>query len=434
MSYFKKEKGFNQSPMNILIVGNGGREHAIAESVIKSKHTKKLYIAPGNPGISKIGKCIDIQINDIKKICNFAKETFIDLVIIGPEIPLVLGLKDELSKMSIKAFGPSADAAKLEGSKTFSRNFCKRYNIPQPKFKYFTDICLAYDEIERLKGFCVVKADGLAAGKGVSVCDNVNSAKLACDEILKDKKFGESGKKLLIEERIEGQEASLFVVSDGDNYQLVGTAQDHKRAFDGNKGPNTGGMGAISPAPNLNTKLTQEILNKIISPTIKGMKEENRPYEGILYAGIMLTRDGPKLIEYNCRFGDPEAQVLLPLLETDIIEIILKSINKKIKNFNVHIKKKNVINVVLATRGYPGKFKKNIKLPDLNPPENQEILKIFHAGTSLNQKKELVATGGRVLSITAISKTISDCRKRAYDQLKKINWSRGFYRKDIGKS
>ena len=338
--------------MNILIVGNGGREHAIAESVIKSKFTTKLFVSPGNPGISKFGECVDIGIDDIKKICTFAKKKLIDLVIIGPEVPLVLGLKDELSKIGISAFGPSASAARLEGSKSFSRIFCRRYNIPQPKFKYFTDPLLAYKEIEKLEGFCVVKADGLAAGKGVSVCDTIDSAKLACDEILKNKKFGDSGKKLLIEERIEGQEASLFVISDGNNFQLVGTAQDHKRAFDGNKGPNTGGMGAISPAPNLDDKLTKKILNKIISPTIKGMKEENIPYEGILYAGIMITKDGPKLIEFNCRFGDPEAQVLLPLLETDIIEIILKAIKKDLKNVTVKIKKKRAITVVLASKGY----------------------------------------------------------------------------------
>ena len=418
--------------MNILIVGSGGREHAIAVSVIKSKLTKKLFIAPGNPGISKIGECVDIAVDNIEKICEFAKKVKIDLVIIGPELPLVLGLKDKLAKIGINAFGPTAKASMLEGSKTFSRNFCKKYNIPQPKFNYFTDVFSAYKEIEKLNGYCVVKADGLAAGKGVSVCDTVDSAKLACDKILKYKKFGESGKKILIEERIQGQEASLFVVSDGNNFKLIGTAQDYKRAFDGDRGPNTGGMGAISPAPTLNSKLIDKILKKIISPTINGMKKEKKPYEGILYAGIMLTKEGPKLIEYNCRFGDPEAQVLLPLLKTDLVELILKTMNSDLKNLNLNIRNKKAITIVLASNGYPEKFEKNVKLPSLDLINDNDSIKIFHAGTNFGSNKELIATGGRVLSVTSISETISDCKKKAYKELKKINWTGGFYRTDIG--
>ena len=419
--------------MIILLIGSGGREHAIARAIKKSPHTSKLFISPGNPGMKELGECKNIPVDDIDALCNLAKSIEANLVVIGPEVPLVKGLKNKLNQIGIKAFGPTAEAAMLEGSKTFSRNFCKKYNIPQPTYNYFTNFELALDEVEKLNGYCVVKADGLAAGKGVVVCDNKEQAKKACEEMLNYKKFGQSSSKILIEERISGSEASIFVVSDGYDFKLIGTAQDHKRAFDNDYGPNTGGMGAISPAPTLNDKLLKNIIKDIVKPTIKGMSLENKIYEGILYIGVMITKDGPKLIEYNCRFGDPEAQVILPLLDTDILEIMLMSIDKNLKNVSIKIKNKQAITVVLANNGYPNKFEKNKILPNISSIENDEDIIVFHAGTSLNTKNELIATGGRVLCITSISDTIKNCRIKAYTALEEINWSQGFYRKDIGK-
>ena len=419
--------------MIILLVGSGGREHAIARALKYSPLISKLFITPGNPGMQKLGECKNIPVNDVDAICDLAKTIEANLVVIGPEVPLVKGLKNKLSQIGIKAFGPTAEAAMLEGSKTFSRNFCKKYNIPQPKFNYFTDIKLAFGEVEKFNGYCVVKADGLAAGKGVIVCNNKKEAQLACEEMLHNKKFGQSSSKILIEERISGKEASIFVVSDGHNFKLIGTAQDHKRAFDNDRGPNTGGMGAVSPAPSLNEKVLQKIIVDIVEPTIIGMYLENKNSEGILYIGVMITDDGPKLIEYNCRFGDPEAQAILPLLDTDILEIMIKSIDKDLKNCSIKLKNKKSITVVIANKGYPNKFEKNKILPNISSFDNDDDIIIFHAGTSLNNNSELIATGGRVLCITSISDTIESCRKKAYTTIDKINWSEGFYRKDIGK-
>ncbi len=419
--------------MIILLVGSGGREHAIARAIKNSPLTSKLFITPGNPGMKKLGKCKNIPVDDIEALCNLAKSIEANLVVIGPEVPLVKGLKNKLNDFGIKAFGPTAEAAMLEGSKAFSRNFCKKYNIPQPKFNYFTDIELALNEVEKLNGYCVVKADGLAAGKGVVVCDDKEQAQRACEEMLNNKKFGQSSSKILIEERISGKEASIFVVSDGHNFKLIGTAQDHKRAFDNDHGPNTGGMGAVSPAPTLNGKILQKIIKDIVKPTISGMSLDNKIYEGILYIGVMITNHGPKLIEYNCRFGDPEAQVILPLLDTDILEIMIQSIDKNLKNFPIKFKNKKSITVVLANKGYPNEFKKNRTLPDISSLDNNDDIIIFHAGTGLNNENELIATGGRVLCITSISDSIENCRKKAYNTIDKINWSEGFYRKDIGK-
>ena len=418
--------------MNILVVGGGGREHAISLSLHQSPLTKRLVVAPGNPGIADFAECIPIQPEDLQGQCKLAKKINADIVFIGPEIPLVLGLKDKLNEIGIQAFGPSAKAAQLEGSKIFSRKFCKRHNIPQPRFKYCTDIKTAIKEIELLNGYCVVKADGLAAGKGVIVCDNTKQAIKAAKNILEKKIFGSAGNVILIEERITGVEASLFAISDGSNAVLLGTAQDHKRAFDNDTGPNTGGMGAISPAPSLNKKLTNKIMEKIIYPTIQGMKAENMEYEGILYAGIMITKNGPKVIEFNCRFGDPESQAIIPLLKTDLVEIFKRTNEKKLLEFNVELIKQNAITVVIASKGYPGNFKKNQILPTLNNLKKTKDLTIYHSGTSINDKDELINSGGRVFSITAIGKNIEICRNIAYSGVDLINWKKGFYRTDIG--
>jgi len=419
--------------MNILVVGGGGREHAIAKSLSKSPLTTKLVVAPGNPGIETFAECIPIAADDISGQCKLARDIKADFVFIGPEIPLVLGLKDELLKLGISAFGPSKKAAQLEGSKTFSRNFCKRHNIPQPEFKYCTDIDSAKKQIELLNGYCVVKADGLAAGKGVVVCDTFDQAIIASKEMLEKNKFGDAGKSILIEERINGIEASVFAVSDGNNAVLIGTAQDHKRAYDNDEGPNTGGMGAISPAPALDQDLNKEIFNNIITPTINGMKLEGNPYEGILYAGVMITNKGPKVIEFNCRFGDPETQVVLPRLNTDLVSIVQKTIKKNLKEMSIDFIPQNAITVVIASKGYPGEFEKGVLLPPLKNFDNEIDISVFHSGTSKDKNDNLVSNGGRVLSITSIGVNVKDCRQKAYNIVEALNWDKGFYRRDIGK-
>ena len=419
--------------MNILVVGGGGREHAIATSLSKSPLTTRLVVAPGNPGIETFAECYPIAADDIPGQCKLARDIEADFVFIGPEIPLVLGLKDELLKLGINAFGPSKKAAQLEGSKIFSRNFCKKYNIPQPEFKYCTDIETAKKQIELLNGYCVVKADGLAAGKGVVVCDAVDQAIIAATEMLEKNKFGDAGKLILIEERINGIEASVFAVSDGNDAVLIGTAQDHKRAYDNDEGPNTGGMGAISPAPALDQKLNKEIFNNIITPTINGMKLEGCPYEGILYAGVMITDKGPKVIEFNCRFGDPETQVVLPRLNTDLVSIVQKTIKKNIKDITIDFIPQSAITVVIASKGYPGEFKKEVLLPSLKNFNDKTDISVFHSGTSKDKNGNIVSNGGRVLSITSVGANVQDCRQRAYGIVEAINWEQGFYRKDIGK-
>ena len=419
--------------MNILVVGGGGREHAIAHSLSKSPLTKKLVVAPGNPGIKKFASCYPISAEDIDGQCKLAKDINADIVFIGPEIPLVAGLKNKLSEIGINAFGPSKEAAQLEGSKTFSRNFCKRYNIPQPSFKYCNNLKTAKEQIELLNGYCVVKADGLAAGKGVVVCNTVKEAIEASTQMLEENKFGDAGKSILIEERIAGIEASVFAVSDGKTAVLLGTAQDHKRAYDNDKGPNTGGMGAISPAPALNEKLNNNIFHNIIMPTINGMRSDGTPYEGILYAGVMLTDEGPKVIEFNCRFGDPETQVILPRLNTDLVEIIHNTVTKNLENTSIDLVENTAITVVIASKGYPGTFKKGIELPSFHGLDKKDDILIFHSGTAKNDNENLISNGGRVLSVTAIGHNVQICRQKAYEAVEKINWDKGFFRKDIGK-
>ncbi len=434
MAYFRKSKAFwSDLFMNILVVGGGGREHAIATTLSKSPLTTRLIVAPGNPGIEEFAECYPIATDDIPGQCKLARDIKADFVFIGPEIPLVRGLKDELLKLGISAFGPSKKAAQLEGSKIFSRNFCKRHNIPQPVFKYCTDIETAKKQIELLDGYCVVKADGLAAGKGVIVCNTIDQAIIASRDMLEKNKFGDAGKSILIEERINGIEASVFAVSDGNDAVLIGTAQDHKRAYDNDEGPNTGGMGAISPAPALDQNLNKEIFNNIIKPTINGMKLEGHPYEGILYAGVMITDKGPKVIEFNCRFGDPETQVVLPRLNTDLVSIVQKTIEKNLNGFTIDFIPQNAITVVIASKGYPGEFKRGVLLPSLKNFKNKNKISVFHSGTSKDKNGNIVSDGGRVLSITSVGTNVHDCRQKAYGIVEAINWKQGFYRKDIGK-
>ena len=419
--------------MNILIVGSGGREHAIASTFLRSPLVKKIVVSPGNPGIEEIAECRKISVDDLDGLVKLAIEIKADLVFIGPELPLVKGLKNKLDTARIKTFGPTLEAARLEGSKIFSRNFCKKYKIPQPIYFECKNTQTAKKAINFFEGFCVIKADGLASGKGVIVCDNPEDAIKTSNSILIDKIFSEAGEKIIVEERLEGVEASVFALSNGKDFILIGTAQDHKRAFDNDKGPNTGGMGAISPAPALNNQMLDEIVNKVIKPTIDGMNKENIPYEGVLYAGIMITKSGPKLIEFNCRLGDPEAQVILPRFKFDFLNLILSLMNnKKIdKNIKLH-SRETAITVVMASKGYPGHFKKGFVLPDLNKYKKDEKITIFHSGTKLLNNK-IISDGGRIFSVTALGENVKDCRKEVYRVLDSMNWPHGFFRKDIGK-
>ena len=419
--------------MNILIVGGGGREHAIALAFSKSELVKRIVVAPGNPGIEEFAECKHIPVDDLDGLCILAKEIKADLVFIGPELPLVLGLKNKLDQISIQSFGPSKEASRLEGSKIFAREFCTKYHIPQPKYFKCFNMNDARKAITFFNGKCVVKADGLASGKGVIVCNNMKEALAASESILVNKIFSEAGNKILIEERLFGLEASVFAISNGTKSYLIGTAQDYKRAFDEDKGPNTGGMGAISPAPSLNKISTNKIFKIIIKPTIDGMLKEGTPFEGVLYSGLMMTNEGPKLIEFNCRLGDPETQAIIPRLNYDFFNLISSLLNNKEINEEKILSSNSAITVVLANKGYPGNYKKNLVLPSLKKIKKSKEIKIFHSGTSYDSDKNLIASGGRVLSISSTGKNFDECRHQVYQLINKINWENGFFRKDIGK-
>lgn len=418
--------------MKILLIGSGGREHALAWSIADSPLTQQLVIAPGNPGMAAYGDLVDIAADDIEAICDYAAAMPADLVVVGPEVPLVMGLVDRLNEQNIPAFGPMAAAAKLEGSKEFARAFCQRHNIPQPAFFPVDDYATACQHIDAL-GDCVIKADGLAAGKGVVVAESTAEAKQAAEEMLAGQ-FGSASSRIVIEQKISGPEASLFALLDGENAILMATAQDHKRAFDGDTGPNTGGMGAISPAPRLSPELESDVMERIVRPVARGMAGEGMPYHGVLYVGLMLTADGPQVIEFNCRFGDPEAQVILPRLRTDIVSAMLATTNNSLTHFDMRWDSRSAVTVVIANQGYPGAYSKGSAIKNIEAADNQHDQFVFHAGTALDASGQLVASGGRVLAVTGLADSVADARARAYDAVAKIDWPEGFYRRDIAGS
>jgi len=415
--------------MNILLIGSGGREHALAWSIADSPLTKRLVIAPGNPGMAAYGELVDIAADDIDAICDYAVAMPADLVVVGPEVPLVMGLIDRLNALDIAAFGPSAAAAQLEGSKEFARGFCQRHNIPQPAFFPVTNYPDACHHIDRL-GDCVVKADGLAAGKGVVVATSTAEAKQAAKDML-DGQFGKASTTVVIEQKISGPEASLFALLDGQTAILMATAQDHKRAYDGDAGPNTGGMGAISPAPRLGQDLENEVMERIVKPVARGMAAEGMPYRGVLYVGLMLTDAGPQVIEFNCRFGDPEAQVILPRLRTDLVSAMLATTSNSLGHFDMRWDSRYAVTVVMANKGYPGAYSKGSCIKNIEAADNQTDQLVFHAGTATNQDGALIATGGRVLAVTGLGDSAASARGKAYDAVAKIDWPEGFYRSDI---
>ena len=419
--------------MKVLVLGSGAREHAMCWSLANSPLISKLICAPGNPGIAEEAQCINININNNDEIISLALKEKVDLVIPGPEIPLVNGIIDELNKVNIKAFGPSKEASKLEGSKKFTKNICKLANIPTAESEVFTNRDEAIKYIKKNKLPIVIKADGLAAGKGVVIAQNEEEAITAIDNSFNGF-FGEAGKTILIEEYLEGVEASFFALCDGVTAIPLANAQDHKRVGDGDTGPNTGGMGAFSPTPNLTESVNNNIIDDIIIPTLIEMDKRGSPFQGILYAGLMLTKDGPKLIEYNVRFGDPECQVILTRIKSNLFEAILAAVDHTLEKFHLRFYDEVALTIVMASNGYPGKYKTHSIIKGIADANNIKGIKVFHAGTALDSEKNIVSNGGRVLSVTANAKNIEEARILAYKAIDYIKWDDGFYRKDIGKT
>ena len=416
--------------MKVLIVGSGGREHALCWSVAASPLLGELLIAPGSAAMAELGRICDVSADDNDGLVKLAQDEEVDLVIIGPEVPLVEGLADRLDAVGIKSFGPRAAAAQLEGSKEFARAFCDRHSIPQPAWSRFSEPQSAKQFAASLNGYCVIKADGLAAGKGVIVCDTQAEADAAIDELLAGR-FGDASETILVEERINGPEISAFALLDGKTALWMASARDHKRAFDGDKGPNTGGMGAVSPSPHETEALKQDILDKIIQPVAAGMAAEGTPYTGVLYAGLMLTDTGPQVIEFNCRFGDPEAQVILPRLRSDFLSAVLTQIEGGLEHFDMRWSDSTAVTVIMAANGYPGAYEKGTTINGLDDASADEDITIFHAGTKRSETGEIQASGGRVLAVTAMSTNTQSARSKAYKAIDKIDWPDGFYRRDI---
>ena len=415
--------------MIVGIIGSGGREHAICETLKKSQKVKKLYCFPGNAGTAKIATNIVLNLDDFDKIKDFILEKKIDLVIIGPEKPLVEGIVDYLEKFDIKVFGPNKIASQLEGSKIFTKNICKDYKIPTAEFGVFENEIDAQKFLMNAKYPMVIKADNLASGKGVYICENKKQSNEAIKEIFGGK-FGEAHN-VLIEEFLEGEEMSFFIISDGISFQNFGTAQDHKRVLEGDQGKNTGGMGAYSPSRLIDKNLEKKILDRIIIPTLKALKKLKTNYKGFLYAGLMIVKGDPYLIEYNVRMGDPECQTILPMLNTDLFEILDSCCEKKLQNIQIEWVDKKSLCVVLCSMGYPDTYKKNIEIKNLDSIKLKDNDYLFHAGTSLKDKK-VFATGGRVLNFVSLSNEFIDAKKSIYNNLDLLDWSEGFYRKDIG--
>ncbi|MDC9700912.1 MAG: phosphoribosylamine--glycine ligase [Alphaproteobacteria bacterium] len=412
--------------MNILILGSGGREHALAWAISKNPTSTRLVCAPGNPGMADLGICRPINITDNAAIVELCRKERIEFVIIGPEIPLIAGLADVLKNEGIKAFGPSASASRLEGSKGFTKDLCQKYNIPTAPYRRFTDLKSAISYIEQKIPPIVVKTDGIAAGKGVVVATNVRDACEAAQTL-----FAQNSEEIIIENYLEGEEASLFILTDGRTIMPLGTAQDHKQLLDGDQGPNTGGMGAYSPAYVLDNKMTQRVINEIITPTINAMDEIGTPFRGLLYAGLMITEQGPKLIEYNARFGDPECQAIMIRLKSDLLELLLAAAEEKLEKYNVTWDEHVALTVVMVNEGYPASYKSGREIKGLEAASQTEGVKIFHAGTDM-KGETIVAAGGRVLNVTAKGATVTEARERAYAAVNQIKWPGSFYRKDIG--
>jgi len=417
--------------LNILVIGGGGREHSICWSIKKSKKSKNIFCIPGNAGISKIARCLNIDPKNKNKILNFCIQNKVEIVIIGPEEFLADGLSDYLIKNGINTFGPTKSAARLESSKSFAKKFLNQHKISTPKFKEFTIFEKAKTYIENCKFPIVIKADGLAEGKGVMICKDIIESVRVLDEILIQKKFGQSGKKVIIEEFVEGFEISYFAFFDKHTFLPLGYALDHKKAYENDMGPNTGGMGCFTPSNLVNSNLEQSIIKDIVKKTFNGLRKDKIVYRGIIFFGLIIKKEKALVIEYNVRFGDPECQTLLRNLKTDLLEIFIATCEDNLSSITISKKKQAVVCVVLVTNGYPGKYGKNILIKNLRNLRIEKDVEIFHAGTKFDSRN-FYSNGGRVLSVTAVSSNLKKARKIAYQTLKKIDWEDGFYRNDIG--
>ena len=417
--------------MRILVVGSGGREHALCWAIAASPLCDKLYCAPGNAGIAEEAECVAIGAEDVDGLLAFARDEAIDYVVVGPEAPLVAGLVDRLTAAGIKAFGPTAAAAVLEGSKGFVKDLCAAHGIPTAAYGRFAEPAEAKAFVRDRGAPIVVKADGLAAGKGVVIAETVEAAEAAVDAALSEGAFGAAGAEVVIEEFLEGEEASFFALVDGETALPLATAQDHKRAFDGDTGPNTGGMGAYSPASVMTPELEARVLAEIVTPTVAAMTAAGRPYKGVLYAGLMITAEGPQLIEYNARFGDPECQVLVMRLMSDLLPALIATSDGVLKSFDLRWYPEPAITVVMAAKGYPGSYEKGSEIKGLEGLDDEDLV-VFHAGTKRDAVGRLLASGGRVLNVTALGKTVAEAQGRAYAAIDRIDWPEGFCRRDIG--
>lgn len=419
--------------MKVLIVGGGGREHAIAYAVSKSPKVEKIYCTPGNAGIASLAECVDIQVMDFEEIARFAKKIAADLVIVGPDDPLAAGIVDVLEEYGLKVFGPDSKAAILEGSKAFSKDLMKKYGIPTASYEIFdnADKALAYLETSRFP--VVLKADGLALGKGVLICNTPEEAREGVQQIMLDKKFGIAGNRMVIEEYMTGREVSVLTFCDGKTVKVMSSAQDHKRAGDGDTGLNTGGMGTFSPSPFYTPKIDEYCRKNIYKPTVEAMAKEGRPFRGVIFFGLMLTEDGPKVLEYNARFGDPEAQVVLPRMKNDIIDVMLACVDGTLGKIKLEFEDNAAVCVMLASNGYPGKYERGFVIEGLDSFDEKEGYYVFHSGTK-KTGKGIVTNGGRVLGVTAKGENLKAARARAYEAVEWVRFDNKYFRHDIGKA
>lgn len=423
--------------MNVLIIGGGGREHALAWKVAQSPNVEQVFVAPGNAGTAQEPKVTNIAIaaDAVDELLNFAQSNPIDLTIVGPEAPLVIGVVDKFQTAGLAIFGPTQAAAQLEGSKAFTKDFLARHNIPSAAYQTFSEVEPALAYVHQQGAPIVIKADGLAAGKGVVVAMTEDEAQEAICDMLSGNRFGDAGSRVVIEEFLEGEEASFIVMVDGEHVLPMATSQDHKRVGDGDTGPNTGGMGAYSPAPVVTDEIYQRIMNEVIWPTVKAMASEGHPYTGFLYAGLMITQTGePKVIEYNCRFGDPETQPIMMRLQSDLVELCQAALSQRLDQVEVQFAAQPAVGVVIAAGGYPGSYKKGdiiSGLPKLTQPGAIVESKVFHAGTQFNEQQQTVTNGGRVLCVTALGHSVKEAQQKAYAQVKTIHWDQCYYRNDI---
>ena len=416
--------------MNILLLGSGGREHALAWKIAASPLLTRLWCAPGNAGIAKDAECVAIDITDHPAVIDFCKANKVDFVVVGPDAPIAAGIVDDLNAAGFKAFGPTKAAGRLESSKTFTKTLCRANHIPTAAYEHFTDAEKAKAYVRKQGAPIVIKADGLAAGKGVVVAMTEGEA-LDAVEMMFGGGLGEAGAEVVIEEFMVGEEASFFALCDGEHALPLATAQDHKRAFDGDKGPNTGGMGAYSPAPVLTEAMCARVMEEMIYPTLLALKAMGSPYKGVLYAGVMITKDGPKLVEYNARFGDPECQVLMMRMMSDVLPALIASADGQLKNFSLRWFDDVALTVIMATNGYPGSYGKGSVISGLDDAATIEGVEIFHAGT-IAKDGQILASGGRVLNVCAMGKSVTDAQQRAYQAVDRIDWPEGFCRRDIG--